>query len=466
MPTITADDDAAGVSTAADTTAKANPNQLIADASVTSTTSHPTNSPTGPTTVTASNTTSDTPPDVDKTSPAPEATATNAASDAAPAVNQSRPTPETTATASNAAPDATRVLNESRHAPETNATALNAVPGDDQSRLASVEFAAFYNDQSILTPKEKMAYIIMLMCDFDNVMLMEDDKHTTPEEYANKTFPYSEFIKTTGWKSKLILSKKIIAKEICRRKPTAKTNCSNITVPKMMVKLAQCPIINDDDIQFVRQENARFSMILENQIVGEEQDPETGAGRQKDTDRMRFIVLLTTNEDILEAYLQSTDSMAKETLDYRNSDERELDWIDLMLEVYNDPEVVVETPSVYRLHSKFRERIKCSKGGYEITREKCKAMIRDHKAKLREMIRKYHLSGNGSDMANFEDDTDNEEEVLECEETYGKFNAERASRRAHRRKTGKGESMVNLTTVDGDDRSSFLKNNPVDLLMW
>ena len=56
--------------------------------------------------------------------------------------------------------------------------------------------------------------------------------------------------------------------------------------------------------------------------------------------------------------------------------------------------------------------------------------------------------------------------MLECEETYGKFNAERASRRAHRRKTGKGESMVNLTTVDGDDRSSFLKNNPVDLLMW
>ena len=200
MPTITADDDAAGVSTAADTTAKANPNQLIADASVTSTTSHPTNSPTEPTTVTASNTTSGTPPDVDKTSPAPEATATNAASDAAPAVNQSRPTPETAATASNAAPDATRVLNESRHAPETNATALNAVPGDDQSRLASVEFAAFYNDQSILTPKEKMAYIIMLMCNFDNVMLMEKDNHTTPKEYANNTSPYSEFIKIPGWK--------------------------------------------------------------------------------------------------------------------------------------------------------------------------------------------------------------------------------------------------------------------------
>ena len=53
MPTPTANADANGGSTAADVTAKANLNQLIADASVTSTTSHPTNRPTGPTTVTA-----------------------------------------------------------------------------------------------------------------------------------------------------------------------------------------------------------------------------------------------------------------------------------------------------------------------------------------------------------------------------------------------------------------------------
>ena len=69
-------------------------------------------------------------------------------------------------------------------------------------------------------------------------------------------------------------------------------------------------------------------------------------------------------------------------------------------------------------------------------------------------------------MANFDDDTDNKEKVLECEETYGRFNAQRALRRAQRRKTTDGESITALTTVDGDDRSSFLKNNPVDLLMW
>ena len=106
-----------------------------------------------------------------------------------------------------------------------------------------------------------------------------------------------------------------------------------------------------------------------------------------------------------------------------------------MLQVFNDPELVVETPSVYRLHSKFREHIQCPKFGYKVTREKCKTMIGDQKTKLRLMIRNYHLSGNSSDMANFDEDTDDKEEVLECEEeTYGKFNAEQALRRAQRRK--------------------------------
>ena len=85
---------------------------------------------------------------------------------------------------------------------------------------------------------------------------------------------------------------------------------------------------------------------------------------------MRFIVLLTTNEDILQAYLQSTDSMEKETLDYRHLNKRELDLIDFMLQAYNDPEVVIETPAVYRLHTKFRDRINCPKSGYQVTREK------------------------------------------------------------------------------------------------
>ena len=56
--------------------------------------------------------------------------------------------------------------------------------------------------------------------------------------------------------------------------------------------------------------------------------------------------------------------------------------------------------------------------------------------------------------------------MLECEETYGKFNAERPSRRTQRRRIENGKSRMDLRTVDGNDRSSFLERNPVDLLTW
>ena len=102
--------------------------------------------------------------------------------------------------------------------------------------------------------------------------------------------------------------------------------------------------------------------------------------------------------------------MHKTTLDSRNLEERELDWIDLMLEMYNDPDVVIKTPSVSCLHIKFREQINSPKGGYKVTREKCRTMIGDQKTKLRVMICEYNLSGNGSDMTNFDKDTDDKED--------------------------------------------------------
>lgn len=69
-------------------------------------------------------------------------------------------------------------------------------------------------------------------------------------------------------------------------------------------------------------------------------------------------------------------------------------------------------------------------------------------------------------MATFDEDTDTEEEVIECEETYGRFNSEHALRRANRRTTDDGDETTHLKVVNGDDRSAFLKNNPLDLLIW
>ena len=54
-------------------------------------------------------------------------------------------------------------------------------------------------------------------------------------------------------------------------------------------------------------------------------------------------------------------------------------------------------------------------------------------------------------MVSFDNDTDNEAEIVENKETYGRFNAERAMGRSDRR-----SDFDKLKLVNGDDQSSFL----------
>ena len=46
-----------------------------------------------------------------------------------------------------------------------------AAPGVNQFPLALGDFYIFYDDQSRVTPKEKMAYIVMLTYNSENLML-------------------------------------------------------------------------------------------------------------------------------------------------------------------------------------------------------------------------------------------------------------------------------------------------------
>lgn len=101
---------------------------------------------------------------------------------------------------------------------------------------------------------------------------------------------------------------------------------------------------------------------------------------------MCFIVLVTTDAYICEAYLKSSNSMNREQLDAQNLEKRLGDWIDMMIKSFNDPDVDAMTPAVPNLHSKFKERINFRKGQYNLTREKCKTVIAEHKKKLRVMI--------------------------------------------------------------------------------
>ena len=131
-----------------------------------------------------------------------------------------------------------------------------------------------------------------------------------------------------------------------------------------------------------------------------------------------------------------------------------------------DSDVEAKTSIIAHLHPKFREHIHCPKGAYTLDRKKAHKMVMDRKGHLRDIVRRYNMSGNGSDMALFDEDTDAEDDIVENEDTYSRFNVDRAKRRASRRKDKHGNPIEDLKIVDGDDRGSFLSHHPYDLLYW
>ena len=88
-------------------------------------------------------------------------------------------------------------------------------------------------------------------------------------------------------------------------------------------------------------------------------------------------------------------------------------------------------------------------------------MIMNMKPKIREIIRRYNASGNGSDIRIDEVDIDGdelEEDMCEGgvndmrEDNYGRFNQETALRRATKM------DNQELILMDGDDRKNFLQH--------
>ena len=252
----------------------------------------------------------------------------------------------------------------------------------------------------------------MMVADSENLMAIEGDSSSsivTPELFVKNTRPYSDHLVKKRWKKKLLVSKQEIGKEINRRCNSAKVNVGNKSIEKLMRQLSLYPLINPVEISFVKKEDDKFRAILNADLMAEDEDVISGSGRQRDTDRLRFMICLC-DDDIRSLYLKSQTPKDKDDVDYRNSDEKSDNWIDLMLVMFNKPDDLL-TDIVPNLHEKFRQQIVCPKGKYELTRQKCTDLLQDGKGKLRGIIRRYNLSGNGSDMATFDEDTDGEEEV-------------------------------------------------------
>ncbi len=326
----------------------------------------------------------------------------------------------------------------------------NEQPPEDDRRLASVQ--SYVEDQSKVKPKKKLAYILMLAKEV--VDGFEDPGSFYPYsvfmEKPRKSFPVTSFKFTNT----------MIGIEITRRDPTQKPNAKNRTQAELLGTLRKIPLSNPEDIEYIKAEELKFRNTFTAQLVGEEEEQAEKSGRLTSTDRLRFISLFVT-DDIKEAYLVSQRCKDRTELDYSNSEKAAVEWYDLLVELFNDAGYEVQTVVVSNLHDEFEVSIDCPKGAYELTPTKCKELLQDFKTKLRDMIKRYNASGNGSDMMVCDYDSDDARVVEENEETYGRFNSGRAKKRAE----AKGDQALILK--NGDDRQAFLRHYPVDLLyVW
>lgn len=215
-------------------------------------------------------------------------------------------------------------------------------------------------------------------------------------------------LKTRGFHKKLVLTKSDVFAELKRRVPNiqanrkTRVNLNNTKIYGLMQKLLEYPLSDPEDILFIKSEFLKWETTFD----GMAQTNSSDGSRMTLTfeDRLRFIHILANVDEVRAEYLRSTDGKNRASVDYQKSDKAPCDWKELLCDMFNDEDEVYETKPFPDLHDKFRNSITLDKGSIELTPDKCKTIMADYKKKVLETVRKYNLSGNGSDMAVFEDD--------------------------------------------------------------
>ena len=256
-----------------------------------------------------------------------------------------------------------------------------------------------------------------------------------------------------------------------------RVNLKNTTVYGLMQKLLECPVIDPGDIAFIKSEFLKWETTFEGMSQSKSSD-----GRLTFEDKLRVIHIIANDDVVRAEYLRSTDGKKRAGVDYQNTDKAPKDWKELLCERFNDEDLVYETKPLPDLHDMFRNSITLHKGSIELTPDKVKTTMTDYKKKVMETIRKYSLSGNGSDMAIFPDDESGEYSyficyifillltmfivllgeggALESDKTYGRFNRDLAIKRAQR------QGRDDLLIINGDDRKEFLGPFGPEVLYW
>ncbi|KAL9191592.1 hypothetical protein ACHAXT_001298 [Thalassiosira profunda] len=314
---------------------------------------------------------------------------------------------------------------------------------DDEEVAAAPSLQSFVEDDSNVPPSKRMAYMMMLC--------LRNIEGFNPQE----DHPYSEFFNRNGFKSRFKPTKAMIVQELKRRDRDARPNTSNNTVEMLMRRID--PFEDGADKEYVTRMEGEYRQQLLNQLQQESEEAGNAVPRfqMRPDDRLR-VALMFDIDDIYEAYMRSQDCLNRMEIDAGMSGAG-ADFHAMAVEQLNDREWVPECEAAPTLHSDFAYRRAVPRGDFEWTPEKLKKYIGDVRRNLSDMIRRYEISGNGSNQATH-DDGDNEDAIESEEETWGRFNAERARRVAERR----GEQDVE--TSGGDDRANFLRHLPVDWL--
>ena len=93
-------------------------------------------------------------------------------------------------------------------------------------------------------------------------------------------------------------------------------------------------ITGTDDLAFIEQEFMNQVTLIEKACNSEE----GGTSKKHLTmeDRLRFIIILATDDVVRAAYLSHTDGLDRVGVDYQNSDKRQPSWAELLCERFND----------------------------------------------------------------------------------------------------------------------------------
>lgn len=122
------------------------------------------------------------------------------------------------------------------------------------------------------------------------------------------------------------------------------------------------PLTNQRDVNYIWNEYTKKLLSVETQLQLEKSDEQVGNRLVTTYAHIWFNVALCSHEEVLLAYLWSTDIIAAQEVDYQNTKKTLPDWKELLCEVFNYPTIDLITNLVSNLHDWYRKEIICERG--------------------------------------------------------------------------------------------------------